>query len=339
MPVEAKTLERFHWWPVAALKSSDETFTPTALADIVSRYLSRGRRANRSQWKYWSTSPAACRWRRAPRRRDRASRRSGCAAAARRPVAARSRRAPSATSATGSAGDPGAPRRLGELRRVAAGRRTPGIGTVKTWRASPAKGAKKPAGSLVFSMPQIRKSGRATRSSSSAIGCGDHPAGARIVAAVEPELGIAAARSVDQPRRRSAAAAAPASRRWSSPVSIAPVGDARDRPARSAAMASAGIGELVAAEQPRQRQVEQAVLVLVDEPAALARRPSKSRPPIDAAARPSRAASRSITVERRVALRRDDRRAAALEDAGLLAGDLLDACRRGYFCVVDARSG
>ena len=40
--VEAKTLERFHWWPVAALKSSDEIFTPITLADIVSRYLVEG---------------------------------------------------------------------------------------------------------------------------------------------------------------------------------------------------------------------------------------------------------------------------------------------------------
>ena len=40
--VEAKVLERFQWWPVAALAGSSETFTPTALADIVGRYLAEG---------------------------------------------------------------------------------------------------------------------------------------------------------------------------------------------------------------------------------------------------------------------------------------------------------
>ena len=39
--------------------------------------------------------------------------------------------------------------------------------------------------------------------------------------------------------------------------------------ARSAAIASAGIVELVAAEEPRRRQVEQAGFVLIDQPAAL----------------------------------------------------------------------
>ena len=46
-----------------------------------------------------------------------------------------------------------------------------GTGTVIAWRTSPANGLKKPAGSLVVSMPQIRMRGRGSRSSISAKAC------------------------------------------------------------------------------------------------------------------------------------------------------------------------
>ncbi len=40
--VEAEVLEEFRWWPVAALATADEIFTPTSLAEIVNRYLTEG---------------------------------------------------------------------------------------------------------------------------------------------------------------------------------------------------------------------------------------------------------------------------------------------------------
>lgn len=39
---EAKVLDRFRWWPVAALVSSRERLTPLSLAEIVQSYLAHG---------------------------------------------------------------------------------------------------------------------------------------------------------------------------------------------------------------------------------------------------------------------------------------------------------
>jgi len=41
-PAEAKTLDRFHWWPVAELARAREPLTPLSLADIVAGYLAHG---------------------------------------------------------------------------------------------------------------------------------------------------------------------------------------------------------------------------------------------------------------------------------------------------------
>ena len=94
----------------------------------------------------------------------------------------------------------------------------------------------------------------------------------------------------------------------------------------------AGILELMAAVKLRRRQIEQAGLVLIDQPAALLgggpvlagdleRRIEPRRLPLDHGQRVAR-------------LRGDDRRRAALEDAGLLGGDLLERVAE-KFGVVD----
>ncbi|MDB6095185.1 MAG: hypothetical protein JWM32_2747 [Verrucomicrobia bacterium] len=41
-PVEAKVLQRFHWWPLAELTDTAETLAPKSLASIVARYLAEG---------------------------------------------------------------------------------------------------------------------------------------------------------------------------------------------------------------------------------------------------------------------------------------------------------
>jgi len=40
--VESKTLDRFHWWPLAELKRTSERLTPLSLARIVDEYLAKG---------------------------------------------------------------------------------------------------------------------------------------------------------------------------------------------------------------------------------------------------------------------------------------------------------
>ena len=84
----------------------------------------------------------------------------------------------------------------------------------------------------------------------------------------------------------------------------------------------AGIVELMAAEQLRRRQIEQAVVVLIDQPAALL-----GRGPVLAGDADRRPDARGLALdhrERLARLRRHDRRHAALEDAGLLGGDLAE---------------
>ena len=195
-----------------------------------------------------------------------------------------------------------------------------GTGTAMTRRASPAKFRRKPALSLVASMPTISTSGRGTRSSRSAERRRDRAAAVGVVAAVEPELAVRrrqrlerALREALHPRR---------------PVGL---GDARlegrdrQRRARGAQRrdGGAGIVELMAADELRQRQIEQAVVVLIDQAAVLADARSSARPATRSGAR-TRLASSLDHREHRVGLRRDRRRHAALEDAGLLGGDLLE---------------
>ena len=89
----------------------------------------------------------------------------------------------------------------------------------------------------------------------------------------------------------------------------------------------AGIVELMAAEQLRRRQIEQPVVVLIDQPAVLL-----VHVPVLAGDAQRRAHALRLALDHARAPRRAcgaiDRRHAALEDAGLLGGDLLDACRR-----------
>ncbi|MCC8939929.1 NUDIX domain-containing protein [Bradyrhizobium sp. Arg68] len=40
--VEAKVVDCFRWWPIAELSSASERLTPSALADILDRYLRHG---------------------------------------------------------------------------------------------------------------------------------------------------------------------------------------------------------------------------------------------------------------------------------------------------------
>ena len=84
----------------------------------------------------------------------------------------------------------------------------------------------------------------------------------------------------------------------------------------------AGVVDLMAAAELRQRQIEQPVVVLIDQPAVLV-----VHVPVLAGDAERRApAPRRLLDHRqhRVALRRNRRRHAALEDRGLLVGDLLD---------------
>ncbi len=41
-PVEARVLERFRWWRLAELATTDERLTPVSLAETVTRYLADG---------------------------------------------------------------------------------------------------------------------------------------------------------------------------------------------------------------------------------------------------------------------------------------------------------
>ena len=136
-------------------------------------------------------------------------------------------------------------------------------------RARPANGRKKPTGSLVLSMPAIRISGRGTRSSRSAIAS----------AMTTPAPGLWPPSSqISASARRAARPARPAVSRCSRagqstlarPASIAAVGSAEPAAAERRDR-RAGVGELVAADQPRARQVEQPVLVLIDQAAVLRR--------------------------------------------------------------------
>ncbi len=88
----------------------------------------------------------------------------------------------------------------------------------------------------------------------------------------------------------------------------------------------------MAADQARARQIEQAVLVLVDQPAALGR-----RDPVLIGEEEGGAFACRLGLddgERLRNLRRDDRRRTALEDAGLLGRDQLDGVAE-EFLVVD----
>ena len=40
--IEAKYLDRFHWWPIADLQHTDEVLTPLSLATIIHDYISYG---------------------------------------------------------------------------------------------------------------------------------------------------------------------------------------------------------------------------------------------------------------------------------------------------------
>ena len=97
--------------------------------------------------------------------------------------------------------------------------------------------------------------------------------------------------------------------------------------ARSVGDGGAGVVDLVAAAELGQRQIEQAVVVLIDQTAVLA-----MHAPVLAGHAQRRAHALRLPLdhgEHGIGLRRDRRRHVALEDRGLLGGDLLDACRRG----------
>ena len=149
---------------------------------------------------------------------------------------------------------------------------------------------------------------------------GDGAAAVGIVAAVEPQL---AAR---RDKRREPALRQPLHARR--PIRLGDAGlesgGRKLEPVDGAQRGDgdAGILELVAPEQLRRRQIEQAVVVLIDEAAALLgchpilagdadRRLDPRRLPLDGGQRLAR-------------LRRHDRRHLRLEDAGLLGRDLAD---------------
>ena len=99
-------------------------------------------------------------------------------------------------------------------------------------------------------------------------GGGEHPPAVEVVAAVEPELAALRARApAGAPGR--GAAAGPAIRRGVMPASKAELSKPREAGRAQRRDRRAGIDELVAPDEPRARQVEEPVLVLVDEAAAL----------------------------------------------------------------------
>ena len=84
-------------------------------------------------------------------------------------------------------------------------------------------------------------------------------------------------------------------------------------------MATRGILDLVAADQPRQRQIEQARLVLIDHAAMFLMGGEILAEHEDRRAQLVGAAQDDIA--RRIVLRPDDQRHARLDDAGLLGRD------------------
>ena len=264
---------------------------------------------------------AACRWPPAPSRRDRASRRSGCAAAPSSAGSARdARRAPSSTSATGSAASPAAVGRGGELARVAAG--------VRRRHRHREDVARQPGERLeeadrVLGVEHAGDQHQRPRHALLEIGhrLGDDVAGAGIVAAVEPELGVAG---------RAASTSAPAGQALQP---RRPVDDRRGRPRsptvgtprparRSAAMAVPALVNWWRPTSRGARQVEEPVLVLVDQPAALGIGDPVAVGDEQRRAVPRRLAPRSGEHRLGSAARR--RRPAALDDAGLLGGDVVE---------------
>ena len=104
-----------------------------------------------------------------------------------------------------------------------------------------------------------------------------------------------------------------------SPASMAPA-ESFDAGAAERGDGKPGIVDLVAAGKPRQRQVEQPVLVLIDEPAALGERHVVGAV-AGRAARPRAFASSSIMASACSSCGPIDAGRAALQDAGLLRGD------------------
>ena len=194
-----------------------------------------------------------------------------------------------------------------------------------TRRASPAKLRRKPALSLVASMPTISTSGRDTRSSRSASAA----AIARPPSALWPpssQSSLPARRQRRELPVRQSAACAPAIRPWR----CRPRRPQRQRRARRRAAprwrcrhCRTGGGRT----SLRQRQVEQAVVVLIDQAAALLVHAPVLAGDVQRRAHARAPAARSPPA-RSSACGAIDRRHAALEDAGLLGGDLLRACRR-----------
>ena len=181
-------------------------------------------------------------------------------------------------------------------------------------------------------MPATSTSGRDTRSSSSARL--RRPRAAGELWPPSSQSSAAGAASLQRAGRGPAAACAPASRRES--------GRARSRRRRIGECAwraeggdgGAGIVDLMSAEQARARQVEQARFVR-ETSRPCSSKACQSWPDAQSGA-PTRA---GLALDHVAApagsWRRDDRRHAALQDAGLLGGDLGRACRRGSCCVVE----
>ncbi len=143
---------------------------------------------------------------------------------------------------------------------------SPEIGTQKISRASPAKGCSRPLMSFDASMPLMRTSGRGLRASNSAMAAASAtpPAG---LCPPSSHSSAPAGSEVDQRAAGERAAGAPAIRPAHARL------DRRGRRCREQAVRSGGDGDagilvLVAALQARQRQVEEAARVLVDEPPA-----------------------------------------------------------------------
>ena len=197
-----------------------------------------------------------------------------------------------------------------------------GIGTAMTRRASPAKLRRKPAQSLVDEHADDQHQRTRHALLEIAERRRDRAAAVGVVAAVEPELAVRRA-----PAPSSVPCESSCSRAGHSALTM-PASKARGRqlpvPARaSAAIAVPGIVELMAAVELA-APADRAGRRRPDRPAGRARSCTFQCSPATRSGARTACACRSITRERRIRLRRDHRRHAALEDAGLLGGDLLE---------------
>ena len=185
---------------------------------------------------------------------------------------------------------------------------------------SPWKWRRKPPASLVDSMPTIKWIGLETRSSRSASARATDLASRRIMPAVDPDFRAGRRQIVKFSRRKPLKPRGPDGGAYAFRNRLLRDVEAFQRP--RGGDGRAGVVELMPPEQARQRQIEEAVLVLEDEPAVLLEHVPALPSGKHRGAKLARA--RFDHAKRRIALAGHDGGPAALQNARLLARDGLD---------------